>query len=169
MAFSRDQAAPKDRSVFRKNIGRALLHRDADPYEMVWEIDFTTRAARAQHRLRRDVEKERQVEHQVTRILREQFTFRWIELEGQDQRMGSKGLEAELIGTLAACGECCASSDWLGRYSPKPKIAKSGLWLEQHLQAPGLTEDTIAKVAALTSGTPLSVPSRLTGSPSGTR
>ncbi len=149
MGFNRNQAAPKDRSIFRKNIGRALLHRDRDPYEALWNIDFTTRASRETNGSRRDVEKEKQIEGQVTRILRERFTFRWIELEGQERRMGSQGLEAVLIGTLARCGECRPSSNWLGRFSPKPKIAQSGLWLEQHLQAPELTEDSIAEVAAV--------------------
>src|SRR5262245_51438780 len=39
----------KDRSIFRKNIGRALLIRDGDPYLAEWEIDRTSRAAREQH------------------------------------------------------------------------------------------------------------------------
>ena len=149
MGFNRNQAAPKDRSIFRKNIGRALLHRDRDPYEAMWNIDFTTRASRETNGFRRDVEKEKQIEGQVTRILRERFTFRWIKLEGQKRRMG---LEAELIGTLARCGECHPSSNWLGRFSPKPKIAQSGLWLEQHLQAPELTEASMAEVSALFCG-----------------
>ncbi len=36
----------KDRSIFRKNIGRCLLNKDKDPYASVWELDFTTRAAK---------------------------------------------------------------------------------------------------------------------------
>jgi hypothetical protein len=143
MGFDRNQPAPKDRSIFRKNIGRALLHRDHDPYEVLWNIDFTTRASREKNGSRRDVEKEKQIEGDVTRILRERFTFRWIELEGQERRMGRQGLEAAFIGTLARCGECRPSSNWLGRLSPKPKIAQSGLWLEQHLQAPELAEDSL--------------------------
>lgn len=149
MGFNQNQAAPKDRSIFRKNIGRALLHRDHDPYEALWNIDFTTRASRETNGSRRDVEKEKQIEGQVTRILRERFTFRWIALEGQERRMGSQGLETVFIGTLAKCGECRPSSNWLGRFSPKPKIAQSGLWLEQHLEAPELTEASIAEIAAL--------------------
>jgi hypothetical protein len=148
MEFSQNQAAPKDRSIFRKNLGRSLLHRDRDPYEPIWNIDFTTRASRERNAARRDVEKEKQIEYQVTRILRERFMFRWIEVEGQKRRMGSQGLEATLIGTLARCDECCPSPNWLGRFSPKPKIAKSGLWLEQHLQAAEFTEDSIADVEA---------------------
>jgi hypothetical protein len=66
--------------------------------------------------------------------------------------MGPQGLEAVFIGTLARCGECRPSSNWLGSFSPKPKITQSGLWLEQHLKAPELTEDSIAQVAALFDG-----------------
>ncbi len=153
MGFNRHQPAPKDRSIFRKNIGRALLHRDRDSYEALWNIDFTTRASRETNGFRRDVEKERQIEGEVTRILREKLSVRWIELVGQERRMGPHGLEAALIGTLARCGECHPSSNWLGRFSPKPRIAQSGLWLEQHLHAPELTEDSIAEVAALIGGT----------------
>jgi hypothetical protein len=159
MAFDKDRPSPKDRSIFRKNIGRALLHRDSDPYERLWEIDFTERDSREAHAARRDVEKEREIEREVTRILRERFTFRWIELEGQDKRMGSQGLEAALIGTLAACSECRPSATWLGRFSPKRKIVQSGLWLLQHLRAPGLTEDSMDEIAVLFSNRHLNLPS----------
>ncbi len=54
--------------------------------------------------------------------------------------MGGQGLEAALIGTVATCGLCKPSSSWLGNHSPKPQIARSGLWLVQHLDAPGLTD-----------------------------
>lgn len=147
MEFTSKRAAPKDRSIFRKNIGRALLNRDKDPYLAVWEIDFTTRAVRESMSVRRDVEKERLTEREVTRNLRERFSFRWIEVEGQEQRMGSEGLEAALIGTLSACRECRPGAGWLGQFSPKPKITQSGLWLEQHLNAPSLSVDSLARVA----------------------
>jgi hypothetical protein len=149
MEFNRNQAAPKDRSIFRKNIGLALLHRDGDPYETIWKIKFTTPASREELGSRLDIEKERQIEDYVTRILRERFTFRCIELEGQDRRMGSQGLEAPLIGTLAKCSKCQPSSNWLGRCSPKPKIVQSGLWLEKYLQASELTQDSMAELEAL--------------------
>ena len=152
MEFNQDQPAPKDRSIFRKNLGRALLHRDSDPYEALWNLDFTTRASRQLNGFRRDVEKEKDTECQVTSILRERLTFRWIEVDGQQRRMGSQGLEATLIGTLARCGDCRPSANWLGHFSPKLKIAQSGLWLEQHMKAPGLTEDSFAEVEALCDG-----------------
>ena len=42
-----DSPAPKDRSIFRKNIGRDLLNREKDPYLECWEADFTISAERA--------------------------------------------------------------------------------------------------------------------------
>lgn len=146
MVLSTDRPAPKDRSIFRKNIGRAFLHRARDPYEELWNIDFTTRAKREAHGHRRDAEKEEEIETKVTDTLREKFEFAWIEMEGQERRMGARGVEAALIGTLASCHDCHPSPHWLGLSSPKPKIAASGLWLEQHLGAPGLTEELIGEL-----------------------
>jgi hypothetical protein len=139
MNFTRDQSAPHDRSIFRKNIGRCLLNRKADPYLSVWELDFMKRGVREAHRDSRNIATEVEIETEVTRILREQFSFKFIEVDEQVHRMGSKGLEGALIGTLARCGECQPSSQWLGRYSPKQKIRDGGLWLVQHLKASPLT------------------------------
>lgn len=140
MAFTAARPAPKDRSIFRKNLGRALLHRDGDAYLDVWNIDFTTRATKAAHAHRRDIGKEQRLEADITAILRGRFSFRFIVLEGPG-RMGSGGLESRLIGTVAQCPSCVGSDAWLGRSSPKPEIADSGLWLSQHLDAPALTPD----------------------------
>mgnify|MGYP003548764297 CR=1 FL=1 len=62
---------------------------------------------------------------------------------------GSAASAPPSSGTLASCGECRPSASWLGRFSPKPKIAESGLWLEQHLGAPGLTDEAMSAVSVL--------------------
>ena len=41
--------ANKDRSIFRKNIGRALLNKRNDPFLALWNIDLTTRNARLRY------------------------------------------------------------------------------------------------------------------------
>lgn len=146
MDFTQENPAPKDRSIFRKNIGRALLNRTEDPYQEIWNIDFTSRSARQSFGHRRNIEREKQIETEVTAILRERFSLTWIEVEDQDRRMGVGSLEAKLIGTLAACEMCRASPTWLGRFSPKLKIVESGLWLEQHLQEPGLTAESLTEL-----------------------
>jgi hypothetical protein len=58
MAFTEDQPAPHDRSIFRKHIGGALLNKARDPYLSVWEIDFTPRKTRDSKRHLRDISKE---------------------------------------------------------------------------------------------------------------
>lgn len=37
----------KDRSIFRKNIGRAILNKNKDPFLKQWEWDLTTREAKS--------------------------------------------------------------------------------------------------------------------------
>jgi hypothetical protein len=41
MDFDENKPKPSDRSIFRKNIGRALLNKDKDSYLQIWNIDFT--------------------------------------------------------------------------------------------------------------------------------
>src|SRR3989339_1908436 len=36
----------KDRSIFRKNVGRALLNKEKDQFLEQWELDLTTRSSR---------------------------------------------------------------------------------------------------------------------------
>jgi len=39
MNFDTTKPAPHERSIFRKNIGRALLNKEKDEYLKIWEID----------------------------------------------------------------------------------------------------------------------------------
>ena len=146
MNFDSDRPAPHERSIFRKNIGRALLNKAKDDYLKVWEIDFTTKRSREEFGYKRDVEKEKKIESDITRILRENFCFRFIKFDSQEERMGKKGLESSLIGTVASCGLCRPSLSWLGKYSPNLKIKNSGLWLVQHLKNRGISENDEAVI-----------------------
>jgi len=148
MNFGATRPPPHDRSIFRKHIGRALLNRSHSPYLGVWNIDFMKRENLRQYAHLRDIEKERRIEAEITRLLREEFSFRFVVLEGQAARMGSGGLEARLIGTVARCDTCQPSPDWLGQYSPEEKIRQSGLWLVHHLRAEPLTEPDKARLVA---------------------
>jgi hypothetical protein len=107
----------------------------------VCEIDFTSKMSREKSGHVRDVETEKRIEATVTQIIRENFSFRFIEIENQSQRMGRQGLESRLIGTIAGCGGCRPSDGWLGCGSPKTKIRDSGLWLEHYLHATPISED----------------------------
>jgi hypothetical protein len=130
MNFDAARSAPHDRSIFRKNIGRALLNKDHDGYLQTWNIDFMTRNNREVYGHLRNIEKEKEIESEITKILRTSFSFRYLRINDHTER---KDLEASLIGTLGRCESCNPSKGWLGTWSPIEKIRESGLWLFQHL------------------------------------
>jgi len=149
MNFGRNNPKPSDRSIFRKNIGRALFNKNKDPYLEVWEMDFLPRANRNKYSGLRDIEKEKSIKKQITEILRNNFFFRFIIIKNEDERIGSKGLESKLIGTVSRCTMCKPSMNWLGNYSPKKQIRTSGLWLIQYLNAEGITEEDLPVIEKL--------------------
>jgi hypothetical protein len=115
----------KDRSIFRKNIGRALLTRDKDPFLQYWELDLTNREARNKYEGKIDRTKQASVERQVTDYIQKNISFVVIEILDKDQRLE---LEAQMISTVFNCHECRPSSVWLGLHSPIQKIREGGLW-----------------------------------------
>lgn len=115
----------KDRSIFRKNIGRALLSRDGDPFLAQWELDLTTREAKEQYRTQLDTAKQKEVEKRVTAYIRSAFSFAVFRVDSKTDRLS---LEVKLISTISLCQECRPSPDWLGLMSPKHQIRESGLW-----------------------------------------
>lgn len=125
----------KDRSIFRKNIGRALLNKSNDLFLEKWEIDHTpsnTRYVGAGL----DIKRQKEVEAQVSAIIRANFSFCLIPLSTKEER---KYYEARLIGTVSNCSECRPSSNWLGLHSPVEKIRQSGMWNVNHLWTDPLT------------------------------
>ena len=127
----------KDRSIVRKNIGRALLNREQSPLAEQWEIDLTSRAAREQHGSEIDRAALEEIEHQVSAYMRSNLSFSVIKVPEKSTRLR---LEAGLISTVNRCADCSPSKTWLGKFSTKPQIARSGLWLIQGLDAELLTQ-----------------------------
>ena len=70
MNFEKDRLKPSDRSIFRNNIGRALLNKRKDNYLKIWEIDFTYKETRTSLGHIRDINKEKDIEFNITKILR---------------------------------------------------------------------------------------------------
>jgi hypothetical protein len=151
MDFDSMKPAPKDRSIFRKNLGRALINRENSEYLKVWNLDFTTRKNREDYSHLRNIEYEKEIETKITDTLRNKFSFRYIEIKDEEMRIGEKGLERRLIGSLANYSQCTPSENWLGRYSPKPKIRKSGLWQVQHLKSSPITSQDMEKIKKICS------------------
>lgn len=120
----------KDRSIFRKNIGRALLNKDNDDYLEKWEIDLTTKEAKGKFSKLIDLEKQKEIEKRVSKYIQENFSFVVFRIDNKDKRLE---LEAKLISTISLCKDCKASENWLGLNSTIEKIRESGLWLVQEL------------------------------------
>ncbi len=133
----------KDRSIFRKNIGRALLNKDKDPFLEKWEIDLTTRKAKEKYSELIDFVKQKEVERKVTKCIQENFWFVVFEVDDKRKRLD---LEAKIISTVSLCKDCSPSENWLGNFSPKEKIRKSGLWLVNELWKTPLSEKEIEEL-----------------------
>jgi len=127
----------KDRSIFRKNIGRCLLNKENDPFLNNWELDLTTRDAKDKHAAAIDFDKQAAVESGVTKRIQENFSFIVFEVKEKERRLG---LESKMISTVSLCDECLPSKDWLGLFSPKDKIRESGLWLVNELYKEPLSD-----------------------------
>ncbi len=132
----------KDRSIFRKNIGRAILNQNNDPFLKKWELDLTTREAKAKYSADIDFTYQKSIEKQVSAYIQNHFSFVVFEVESKEERLS---LEAKIISTVSNCQGCSPSPNWLGKHSPKDKIRESGLWLVNELYGVGLTENEIIK------------------------
>ena len=121
----------KDRSIFRKNIGRAILNQRRDPYLAVWDRDLTSKKNRENsHGV--DWRYQHAVEEEVSSYLRAHVSFVAIPIAETSARLR---LETRLIATVNSCPDCTPSTGWLGLASPIKKIASSGLWQTQGLKA----------------------------------
>jgi len=126
----------KDRSIFRKNIGRALLNKDNDPFIEQWNkkalpLDFV------------DFIKQKEIEKRVTKYIRGNFSFVTFQIDNKDKRLE---LESKIISTVSHCNECKPSQNWLGLFSPVEKIRKNGLWLVNKLKKTPLSEDDLIEL-----------------------
>jgi hypothetical protein len=136
----------KDRSIFRKNIGRALLNRDRDPYLGEWEHDRTSRADRARFGEEADPAKRQAVEADVTMYLRECFSFVVFRVDDKSERLN---LESKITSTVSRCEQCRPSGGWLGLRSPKDRIRESGLWLVNELYKEPLSATDVERLRML--------------------
>ena len=120
----------KDRSIFRKNLGRALLNRDGDPFFKTWDFDLTSRKNRERYGTFVDKERQGQVENSVSEHITRNLSFCTIAVPNREVCLE---FERRGIATVSLCRSCCPSPGWLGSFSPKTRIRESGLWQEQHL------------------------------------
>jgi hypothetical protein len=135
----------KDRSIFRKHIGRALLQQASDPYVTEWDRDRTSRAARRLYGDEPTQSARQRVERAVTEYLQERFSFVVLSVDDERDR---GALEAKMISTVSWCTQCQSSPTWLGLQSPKTRIRESGLWLINELYKEPLSAEEVEPLLA---------------------
>ena len=139
----------KNRSIFRKNIGRSLLHKENNPYSKEWEYDTTSREGKEKYAKLLNLELEKELEKRISTYIHENLSFVVFEVKTKEERLF---WEERIIATLSKAanqGEINPSDKWLGNFSPIEKIRKSGLWLVQGLDKEGLTEEEFEKLKHL--------------------
>ena len=121
----------KDRSIFRKNIGRAILNKRNDNYLPIWEIDFTPKKNKELFGNLINKQYQMEIEKEVTDYIVNNFSFSVIEILDKEERLN---LERKFIEIVSSCTECKPSKNWLGNYSTENKIKEKGLWQVQHVK-----------------------------------
>ncbi len=136
----------KDRSIFRKNIGRAFLNEHNDPFLKCWDLKLTTRKARAEHSTQIDFDYQNRLEKKISQYIRDNFSFSVLEVQNKEDRLE---FESKLISTISWCEDCKPSDNWLGNKSPKEKIVRSGLWLVNELYKTPFDADGMERFKSL--------------------
>lgn len=131
----------KDRSIFRKHIGRAMLNRDKNA-ELLrqWNLDLTSKKARDEWQSKIDTTALQAVEEQVSEYIQKSFSFAVIPAETKQERLY---WESGIIATLACSPHFRPSENWLGRFATRPEIRESGMWLVQNLNGQVLSNDEV--------------------------
>lgn len=136
----------KDRSIFRKNIGRAILNKNNDSLLEYWQKDLTKKSDRKKYQNTRNENRRKKFEKVVTRYIQSKFSIAVIEVENKSERLE---LESKIISTVSRCTLCHPSKKWLGRYSTVGKIRESGLWLKQGLWKTPLSDKNVKRLRHL--------------------
>ena len=136
----------KDRSIFRKNIGRCFLNLKKSSYAEIWELDFTTKVQREKKAHRRDEPFERRLEKRITSYIQENLSFVLVEVKTKSKRLN---LESRIISTISLCSNCKPSPNWLGLHSPKVRIRESGLWQVNELYKESIRQNDLEELRRL--------------------
>ena len=129
----------KDGSIFRKNIGKAMLNKNDDQYLDIWSLD----TSKSYNKDKINQEKELKIEEDISDYLQNNITFVCLPVAVKEDRLR---LEEALISLLNKSDDFYPDKNWLGKFSPIDKIRQSGLWLTQGLDASPLTASEFARI-----------------------
>ncbi len=124
----------KDKSIFRKNIGQAILNRDNDEYLNIWSYNPKMKDPPILEKA--DPDYQFMIEKRVSEYIRKSISFVFIPVEAKSDRLR---FENAIVATLNKDPLFNPGITWLGRHSPKPEIRTSGLWLVQGLNGLPIT------------------------------
>lgn len=129
----------KDGSIFRKNIGKAFLNMNRDPYLQIWSID-TSKKEEIPFEIAKKIDNnyEKYIERKITKYLNNNISFVCFKVDDKNMRLR---LEEGIIALLNKTKDFGPSINWLGKYSPIKEISRSGLWLRQGLYGKPLSYD----------------------------
>jgi len=135
----------KNRSIFRKNIGRCILKKSNKQYLSIWDLDTTRKDDKERHSSLINHTLEKKIEKQISKYIQENISYCLFKVQSKEER---KFFEMRLISTVSGCSECCPSETWLGNLSPKKKIKESGLWQEQELYKQPLSDEELSALSS---------------------
>ena len=136
----------KNRSIFRKNIGRCILNMEYNSYLRIWNLDTTSAEERNANSKWVDIDFENQLEERISNYIQEKLSFCVFKVDSKEERLF---WESKIASTLAQADDIVPSPEWLGNYSPKAKIRESGLWQVNGLEGETITEEELHKLSAL--------------------
>jgi len=126
----------KDRSIFRKHIGRCILSKRNDLFLEWWNKDLTEKKQREKYQDIIDAERQVEIEKEVSDYITNNLSFSTLEIPAKLDRLK---MEKRLLSTLAQCNECHPSKNWLGHYHPSKNFRSVGLWNMQGLKGTALS------------------------------
>jgi len=141
----------KDGSIFRKNIGRALLNKVGSNYLSVWNLDSSVKGF-ADNRY--DAKIEKIVEDEISKYFSNNFYFICFPVQSSEERLR---LEEGIIATLNTTADFKSSANWFGNNSPEHEIVNSGMWLKQGLDGIPLFQSEYITIERYCLGLPVSV------------
>jgi len=130
----------KNRSIFRKNIGRAFLEQEKNKYLKIWDMDTTSRINKEKNIHLVDQKLEAKLEEKISEYMQKKLTFSVIEVNNKRDRLL---YESKIASTLNKSQISIPSENWLGNYSPKVKIKNSGLWQVNELNKQVFTDSEL--------------------------
>lgn len=130
----------KNRSIFRKNIGRCILNREKSDYLSLWDLDITSRIDKEKNLPLLNLDFEKIIESKISNYIQNNLSFCVFEVNEKEDRLF---WESKIISTLYKSNQLIPTKSWLGNYSTKYKITESGLWQVNNLNGSELTMEEL--------------------------